>query len=268
MGWLRRATLSIGTAVSLLATMTIAAVAAGGGFGQGPGHFTFHDTNAFANFFNPDGSNANVSIDRGTFMFRPKGGGGLQTQMMTVMTVSAFVPNPDPTMPPLFSDSACFVIPPPMDATALVVGSDLQTATLDAMVDSSNECPFFLVPVTGAQPSTPFAPGPPPPGPPPPPPPGFTFPLHVTALWIGTGLVGTAENQGSSKCGGFVSVNHSHQESAFSSSVTLTISGVGTFSGSPSPTGPFAFGNVSISEFSFDVAGSGILPPGCGGKGG
>src|SRR5712691_10369306 len=132
MGLMRRATLSIATAVSVLASLTVITVVAQGGFGQGPGHFTFNDLSASASFFSPtDQSSQNVFVDRSLFMFRPKGGGGLQTMNMTVLSVSVFQPNPDPTMPPLISDFGCFVIPD----SDFVVSPDLQSASLNATVD-------------------------------------------------------------------------------------------------------------------------------------
>lgn len=249
MGLMRRLTLSVGVTVSLAATLTIASVGAAGGFGQEPGKFTFTSTAAFANFFDPtNASSVFVSADHNTFMFRPREGGPLQTQVMTVLTVSHFVPNlANPGGPPLVSDFVCLVIPD----SALVVSPDLQTAMLNA-VNQSTLCPGFLVPVTGAVLAADKGGG------------GggggFTLPLTVTATWTGTGLVAMSENQGNFTCGGFVSTTHNHNQSALSSFVTATISGLGTFSG-----GRFAFGDVSINENTFIVAGSGILPAGCGG---
>jgi hypothetical protein len=252
MGLMRRLTLSVGVAASIVATITLASVGAAGGFGQGPGKFTFTDTSAFANFFNPsDNSSLNVSVDHGTFMFRSRGG-PLQTAVMTVLNVSRFVPDPNnPSGPPLVSESFCRLIPD----SAFVVSSDLQTATLNA-VDQTTGCFGFQVAVTGAVPDAGFAGGGGGGGPEP--------PLTVIASWTGTGLVGMSENQGNFMCGGFVSTMHNRNQSALSSFVTVTIPDLGTFSG-----GPFAFGSVQVSTNTQIVAGSGILPAGCGGgKGG
>lgn len=253
MGLLRRLTLSAGMAVSIVATLTIASVGAAGGFGQGGGKFTFTDTSAFANFFNPsDGSSLNVSVDHGTFMFRPRGGGPFQTSVMTALNVSFFKPDPNnPNGPPLVAESFCRVIPD----SSFVVSNDLQTATLNA-VDQMTGCFASQVAITGAVPDAGGAGGGGGGGPEP--------PVTVIASWTGTGLVGISANQGTFSCGGFVSTTHNHNQSALSSFVTVTISGLGTFSG-----GPFAFGNVQVNTNTQIVAGSGILPAGCGGgKGG
>jgi hypothetical protein len=252
MNLIRRLTLSVGVVVSLVATLAIASVGAAGGFGQGAGTFTFTDTAAFANFFNPaNNASINASVDHGTFMFRARAGGPLQTQAMTVLNVSQFIPDPNNRGgPPLVSNFICLVIPD----SDFVVSSDLQTATLNA-VNQSTLCPGFLVPVTGAAPDG--KPGPGGGGG------GFTLPLTVTAAWTGTGLTGVTGSEGNFRCGGFVSTTHTHSQSALSSAVTATISGLGTFSG------PFFFGNVNVNETRLVVAGSGMLPTGCGGgKGG
>jgi len=251
MGRLRRATLSIGTAVSLLAALTVASVGAQGGFGQEPGHFTFDDVSSTASFFNPvDQSNASVSVDRSLFMFRPKAGGATTTQNETVLSVSVFVPDPvDPEGPPLVAAFGCFVIPD----SDFVVSSDLQHASLNATVNESDSCPGFLVPVLGDEPAKGGGGG----GG------GFAFPLTVTASWTGTGLVGTSDSQGRFACGSFSSSTHVQSRSALSSAVSASISGFGAFSG------PEAFGAVNVANIDMQVMGSGILPAGCGGgKGG
>ena len=252
MGWIRRATISLATAVSAIAAMTLAAVAAGGGFGQGPGHFTFSDLNANVSTFNPaDQSSTFASVDRSLFMFRPTGGGGLQTANMTVMSVGHFVPNPADPSNPLVNQFGCFVIPD----SDFVVSADLQSASLNATVDASNFCPGFLAPVSGAAPQKGGGGG----GG------GFTFPLTVTITWTGTGLVGSSANQGTFTCGTFHTTTHSNMDSALSSKVVGAIVGVATF-----PSAPFTFGSVTQSQTVLNVTGSGILPAGCsgGGKGG
>lgn len=254
MGLIRRATLSLATAVIVAATVTIVSVGAAGGFGFGPGKFTFNDTSAFTSFFDPaTQANVNVSVDRSLFMFRPRAGGPVQTQNMTVLSVNIFTPNPDPTQPPVVSDNGCFIIPD----SAFVVSSDLQSASINATVDATNLCPGFLVPLTGAAPGA--AKGGGGGGT------GFTFPLTVSATWTGTGAVTISENQGTMRCEGFVSITHNHNQSVLSAFVTTSISGIGSFSGGR----PFAFGNVSVSANVQDVAGTGILSAACGGgKGG
>jgi hypothetical protein len=253
MGLVRRVTLSLATAVSMLAVLTVASVGAAGGFGQAPGHYNFSDTSANVSFFNPvDQSNENVSVDRSLFRFIPKGGGGIVTQNETVLSVNVFVPNPtDPTLPPILSAVGCFFIP----ASDFVVSSDLQHASLKAKVNESDSCPGFLVPVLGSAPAKAGGGG----GG------GFTFPLTVTASWTGTGLVGDQSDQGLFTCGTFRSITQTDSKSAFSSAVSATISGFGSIS-----SGPDTFGSVNVSQQQLQVTGSGILPAGClpGGKGG
>ena len=85
MGLVRRVTLSIAAAVSMVAALTVATVVAAGGFGQAPGHYNISDTFANVSFFNPvDESNQNVSVDRSLFRFIPKGGGGMVTPRRAV----------------------------------------------------------------------------------------------------------------------------------------------------------------------------------------
>lgn len=249
MGLMRRLTLSVGVAVGIVAVLTIASVGAAGGFGAGPGKFTFTDTAATASFFDPsNNSSVFLSVDHNTFMFRARAGGPLQTQAMTILNVNRFVPDPaNPAGPPLVSDSVCLAIPD----SAFVVSGDLQTATLNA-IDQSTLCPGFLVPITGAAAGA-GKPGGGGGG-------GFTLPLTVTGSWTGTGLTATSLDNGNFRCGGFVSTTHSHNQGALSSAVTVTISGLGTFTG-----GPFAFGNVTVNESTQNVGGSGVLPAGCGG---
>ncbi len=249
MGRIRRVVLSSATAVSLLAAATIVAVGAAGGFGASPGSFAFTDTSASANFFNPvDGSTQNVSVDRTLYLVNPSGKGG--SQEMTVLSVFIFVPDPDPTQPPLLDASGCFVIP----ASDFVVGKNLGTATLNTTVDETNLCEGFLVPVGDSAPAKGGGPG----GG------GFTFPLTVTGSWTGNGVIGKSDNHGVFRCAGFVSNTHSSTRSQFSSGLTVFISGFGTFTGTPQTS----FGVVSSSDQRFDVNGTGVLPPACGGKGG
>jgi hypothetical protein len=247
MGLLRRITISVATAVSVVAAGTVASVGAAGGFGQAPGHYAFDDTSASVSFFNPtDLSNMNLSVDRSLFTLRPKGGGGSTTQNMTVLSIFVFTPSPDPTQPPVVSASGCFIIP----AADFVVGSDLQHASLNATVNAADSCPGFLIPVLGAGPAKGVGGG----GD------GFTFPLTVTASWTGTGLVGLQQDQGRFTCGTFATGTHTRTQSALSATVTAAITGFGAFSG-----GPNAFGDVFVSDVELQVTGSGVLPAGCGG---
>jgi hypothetical protein len=250
MGRVRRLVLSLGAAVSVVATAMMVTVGAAGGFGAGPGSFAYTDTSANANFFNPvDQSSVSVSVDRTLYLVNPGGHGG--AEQMTVLSIFVFAPDPDPSQPPIVDASGCFVIPD----SAFVVSKDLGKATLNATVNESDMCPGFLVPVgTDSTPSKGGGPG----GG------GFTFPLTVTGSWTGSGVIGKSDSQGVFRCGRFVSTTHSSSRSQFSAGMTVSISGFGTFSGSA----PDAFGSVSTSDNRFDVNGTGVISPACGGKGG
>jgi hypothetical protein len=143
--------------------------------------------------------------------------------------------------------AGCFVIP----QSDLVVSKTLNTATVNATVNETDQCDGFIAPI-GAGPAKSGGGG----GT------GFTFPLTVTGTWTGTGVTSAQSDQGLFRCGGFVSTTNSQTNSQFSSNVTVSISGIGTFSG-----GTSAFGNVSVSKYAFNVTGTGVLPTACGGKG-
>lgn len=249
MSLLRRLSVSLGAAVAVMSALTVASVGAAGGFGSGAGRFTFDDLSANASYFDPvDQSNINISVDRQLFFFRPRAGGPLQgPQLMTVLSVNHFVPNPDPSQPPLVDHSLFAVIPD----SDFAVSRNLQSATLNTTVDVGS-C-AEVIPLTGVLPAkggggcgT-----------------GFTGPVTVSVTWTGTGVVGTQEDNGTSRCGSFVASNHSQTSSAFSANVTATVSEAGDFSGGA----PSVFGSVSSSESVNIVAGSGIISAACGGKG-
>jgi hypothetical protein len=245
----RRIALSAGVAASVTAALTVVSVGAAGGFGSGAGRFTYSDTSANANFYNPDdNSSVSVSADHSLFMVRPRGGVGATAQEMTILSIFVYLPDPDPTQPPLVDMAGCFVIPD----SDLVVSKSLNTATLNATVNASDLCEGFIAPI-GAGPAKGDGGG----GGS-----GFTFPLTVTGTWSGTGVTLMQSDQGVLKCGSFVATTDSQTNSQFSSSVTVSISGIGTFSG-----GPSTFGNVSVGTNALNVAGTGILPSACGGKG-
>jgi hypothetical protein len=255
MARLRRLIVSVGIAVSIIAAATVVSVGATTGFGAGAGIFTFSDTSAFVSAFNPsDQSSLNLNVDRGTFMFGPRPNGALQTATMTVLSITQVFPNPDPTQPPTFN-STCLVIPD----TDFAVSSDLQTARLNAL-DQSTLCPDFIVAVTGAVvDQKPGGGG------------GSTIPLPISATvtWTGDGAVGVSEDNGTFRCLTFDAITHNHSQQSLSSNVTGQItannSPFASFSGGQSSG---VFGTDSINTSVQNVAGLGILPPACGGKGG
>lgn len=249
---MRRVTRSLAISVAVLAALAITSVGAAGGFGQGPGTFNFSDTNAFDSFFNPvDQSSLNLSVDRTLFMFRPRAGGPIQTQNMTVLSISIFGAQTDPTQPPPMIASGCFILPD----SDFVVSSNLQTASVNATLGEGDICPGFLVPLMGATPAKTGGGG------------GgtigLTFPLVVSATWTGTGATSAQSDQGRFSCGTFNALTHSTSESAFSSAVTASISGYPPLSGGQ----PNDFGSVNATDEQMQVAGTGIISAACGGKG-
>ena len=253
---MRRAALSLGIAVSVASTLTIATVGAAGGFGVGAGTFTFTTTSAFVSTFNPaDGSSIDLNVDRTTFIIRQRPNGEPQTQEMTMLVINQFIPNPNPLLPPTFN-SICLAIPD----TDFTVGPDLQTATL-AVVDASTQCGFFKVPVSGAvidlKGGGGGGGG------------GIQLPLSANVTWTGNGAVGVSESNGTFRCLTFIAITHDHGQQALSASVAGSITSAGSvfasFSGGRSSG---VFGAVDTTTNIQDVAGQGILPDACGGKGG
>ena len=97
----RRLVVSVGAAASLISAATVVTVGASGGFGFNAGTFTFTETSAFVSAFNPvDQSSLDLNVDRGTFMFRQRPGGAIQSSFMTTLSITQFIPNPDPTPGP------------------------------------------------------------------------------------------------------------------------------------------------------------------------
>ena len=247
---LRRVILAGATAVAMIAAATLAVVAAGGGFGQAPGHYNFSDTNAFT--FGTDSTGLetlNLSVDTGTFLFKPKGGGGFVRQEgMTVLSIDVELQT-DPTLPGTSVANGCFIINSPNE---FVVSTDLQTATLNATLNPSDSC-FFgpLVLVLGATPVKEAGSG------------GggnfgFSYPLNVAVTWTGTGAATSSTDQGTTTCQSFHAITHNTNVSASSASVSISLSGFENIS-----TG--IFGSVNIDQQSMQVTGTGVITPACGG---
>ena len=253
----RRLVVSVGAAASLISAATVVTVGASGGFGFNAGTFTFTETSAFVSAFNPvDQSSLDLNVDRGTFMFRQRPGGAIQSSFMTTLSITQFIPNPDPTQPPTVN-STCLVIPD----SDFTLSGDLQTAKL-TVVNESTLCPGFLVPVTGAVIGT--KPGGGGGG-------GSTIPLPISATvtWTGNGAVGVSTDNGTFHCLTFDAITHNHGQQALSSNVTGSITANGAaFSSFSGGQQSGVFGSAASNTSVQDVAGRGILPPACGGKGG
>lgn len=247
----RRFIVAGATAVSLLAAATVAGVAAGGGFGQAPGQYSFSDTTAFVLSPNQaDGSLVNLTVDRGRFLFKPKGGGGFHAQNSTILNVAVFGP-PDASGASVPIAEGCFTLQP----SQFVVGSNLQSASIDVSLAESDSCSGAFIPLTGSVPTKDagggggggnF---------------GFAYPLDVAVTWTGTGAVSSSTDQGRFTCQTFQAISHNTNLSALSSSVAISISGFPQF------TGANAFGNVNATTNLMQVTGSGVLTKACGGVG-
>ena len=252
----RRLVLSIGIACSLISVATVGTVGAAGGFGVGAGTFTFNDSSAFVSVFNPiDQSSINLNVDHGTFLSRPRHSGQLQTSDMTTLSITQFIPNPDPTQPPT-TNATCLVIPD----SDFTLSGDLQTAKL-TVVNESTLCPGFLVPVTGAaiKPQAGGGGG------------GSTIPLPISATvtWTGNGAVGVTTDNGTFRCLTFHATTHNRGQQALSSGVTGSITANGAaFSSFSGGQQSGVFGSAATNTSVQNIAGPGILPAACGGKGG
>lgn len=243
----RRVILALATAVALISAATVAVVAAGGGFGQAPGQYAFTDANAFTFALDSTGTEMiNLSVDHGTFLFKPKGGGGFQRQVMTILSIDV-ESQPDPTQPPTAVAQGCFFISAP---NVFTINSDLQTAIVIAALNPSDSC-FFgpLVPVTGSVPGKDaggggnF---------------GFSYPLNVSVTWTGTGAATASTSQGTTSCQSFHAVTHFTSQSVGSSSVSISVSGFSEFTSG-------LFGSVNTSNQLLQVTGTGVITPACGG---
>lgn len=250
MALVRRLSVSVGVAVSRVSALTIASVAAAGGFGSGAGRYDFNDLSAQASSFDQVKlSGTNLFVDRQLFYVHLRGGGPLQgPQLATYIHVDHSVPNADPTQPPVVDYSLDAIIP----NADFVVSNNLETATVDTTVDAGS-C-AEVVPAAGGLPNQ-FSGGCSI---------GFSGSVHIAVTWTGTGVIGTSTSNGVQHCGSFTATTQNHTSSVFSANVTATIDQVGGFSGGA----PAVFGSVSSNHNVFIVAGTGVISPACGGKGG
>ena len=181
-------------AVIVCAITSSAAFAAGF---LGPGHSSSEFADVSAAWF-PDATNLNfvdLSVSRNDFVFRPtrNSGGTATMQHATLLFVTV--------EGPAVAGSECFVIPD----SDLVVGSDVQSASLHATVNAIDRCqglPQSLSDVAAGKPGGP------------PPVPGIQFPLTVSASWSGNGTTARFNNSGRATCGSFAMESHSSVSTA------------------------------------------------------
>jgi hypothetical protein len=196
-----------GAGAAIMAIVTAAGASAAGFLG--PGHFSTDAADANASWYSTS-PYVTVSVDRGTFVFRPSHHGGLPfiqhatTLYVSVQTDTSF-------------GQDCFVVPD----SAFVESNGVQSASLRVTVDATNLCPGFATPVSGVIGD---AGG----GPPPPPPLDLPFPVTVTMTWTGNGVTSSNIDTNRSSCGGLSSVNHSSMASAIATASGTISLGDGT----------------------------------------
>jgi hypothetical protein len=191
-----RLVITVISAVIVGALTSSAAFAAGF---LGPGHFSTDFADATSMWF-PDANSpyfAQVSVNRNTFVFRPtqNSGGTSIMQHSTVLQVQL--------KGPAAGGSDCFIIPD----SDFVVGSDVQSASVNATVNAIDRCPGFAEPLAGLAAGKAGGGGPPPAG-------GIQFPLTVSANWSGNGATSISTSSDRSSCGGLSIENHTSTSSA------------------------------------------------------
>lgn len=192
----RRLSLVVSIVVCGSLALAAAAMAAGGG-GLGPGTYTFVNTTAAAQFgvFN-DPTQPPVGfaifVDKGLNSFEPKKSAA-QVSESTIVNLDIAGPNG--------GGSFCFVL---SDPTQFQISSNLQSASLHALLRPEDQCNFGG-PVTGKARMAPFAGG----GGP-----GLQPPFQVDVTWTGTGVTGSGKDRGSFKCGDYSTKTSSEQRTA------------------------------------------------------
>ena len=117
---------------------------------------------------------------------------------------------------PVVAGFDCFMIPD----SAFVVGSGVQSASLNVTVNAVDRCPGFAEPLAGIAAGKAGGGGPPPGG-------GFQFPLTINASWSGNGATSTVTSEDRSSCGGLSIENHTNDSSARgTATATLTMPGI------------------------------------------
>ena len=178
----RLAITAVGAAVMVVLTSAVATAA---GF-LGPGRYTSSFAYANASWSTIDGGYTNVSVNRDTFVFRPKhhNGGSPSMQHATIVNVN--------TSTPSVTGSACFVVPD----QAFVESNGVQAASLSVTVDETNFCPGFAAPLSGVV-SAQDGKGVPPPAA------GLPLPLTIKLSWSGNGLTTSSTDRNRMSCGSF-----------------------------------------------------------------
>ena len=193
----RRLALVISILICGSLALAAAVAAAGGGGGLGPGSYSFVNTTAGAQFgtFGDPTQPPNgfaVFVDKGLNSFQPKKSQP-QVSESTIVNLDIFGPNG--------GGSFCFVL---SDPSQFQVSSNLQSASLHALLRAEDQCTFGG-PVTGSARHAPFAGG----GAP-----GLQPPFQVDVTWTGTGVTGSGKDRGTFKCGDYSTKTSNEQRTA------------------------------------------------------
>lgn len=232
-----RKALVIAVSGAIVAVVSAAGVSAAGLIT--PGHFSvdFADGNAY--WYST--ANASISVNRNTFIFRPSHDGGPASMYHATLL---FVTIQTPT----FAGSDCFQIPD-LD---FVESNGVQSATLNAYVDSSNLCFGSATPISDVLSGAGGKGGPPPVT-------GIPLPMTVSVTWSGNGLTTSATNAGHLMCGTFSSATQSSDQLAYgSANGTLTF-----YDGSTSPIVLTASDFASVDQGAFQSDNQGTVDPRC-----
>jgi hypothetical protein len=224
--------------------LVIALVSAAGVQAAGlitPGHFSTNIADGNAYWYST--ANAQISVSRDTFIFRPSHNGGPANMYhATLLFVSIDTST--------FSGSDCFQIPD-LD---FVESYGVQSASLNAYVDASNLCPGFATPVDAALSGAGCGKGCPPP-----PVPSIPLPMTVSITWSGNGVTTSSTSSAHFMCAGFNSAGESSDKSAYGSATgTLTF-----YDGVTAPVVLAASDFASVDQGTFQADNQGTVDPRC-----
>jgi hypothetical protein len=232
-----RKVLVTAASAAIVAVVSAAGVSAAGLIPSG--HFSVDFAGGNAYWYST--ANASINVDRNTFIFRPSHDGGpanIYHATLLFVTIQTAT----------FSGSDCFQIPD----SDFVEGNGVQSATLNAYVDSSNLCYGSATPISDVLSGAGGKGGPPPVT-------GIPLPMTVSLTWSGNGLTTLGTNSGHITCGTFSSAGQSSDQSAYgSASGTLTF-----YDGSTSPIVLAASDFASVDQGTFQTDNEGNLDPRC-----
>jgi hypothetical protein len=228
------------TAVSgaIVAVVSAAGVSAAGLLT--PGHFSADFADGNAVWYST--ANASISVNRNTFIFRPSHDGGPASMEHATLLYVDVQTN-------TISGFDCFVIPD----SDFVESNGVQSATLNAYVDSSNLCYAYATPVGDVLSNRDGKGGPPPQQLP------IPLPMTVSVTWSGNGVTTTGTQSGHSDCSTFTAMFQSSSKLAFgAASGSLTF-----YDGVTSPIVLPASDFATVDQGNFQSDNQGTLDPRC-----